>query len=70
METVRNNETGKHYRHSNSVKVVSISRIPVPKREKVARDWRRLHNEELHNLYTSLNNTPWSRVLLGKPTAI
>jgi hypothetical protein len=26
-----------------------------PKREKVARGWRRLHNEELHNLYTSLN---------------
>jgi hypothetical protein len=25
------------------------------KREKVAGGWRRLHNEELHNLYTSLN---------------
>jgi hypothetical protein len=24
-----------------------------PKREKVARGWGRLHNEELHNLYTS-----------------
>jgi len=24
-----------------------------PKREEVAGDWRRLHNEELHNLYPS-----------------
>jgi hypothetical protein len=28
-----------------------------PKREKVAGGWRRLHNEELHNLYVSLNIT-------------
>jgi hypothetical protein len=27
-----------------------------PKREKEAGDWRRLNNEELHNLYTSCNN--------------
>jgi hypothetical protein len=26
-----------------------------PKREEVAGDWRRLHNEELHNLYASSN---------------
>jgi hypothetical protein len=26
-----------------------------PKREDVIGGWRRLHNEELHNLYTSLN---------------
>jgi hypothetical protein len=26
-----------------------------PKREEVAEDWRRLHNEELHNLYVSSN---------------
>jgi hypothetical protein len=26
-----------------------------PKREKVVGDWRRLHNEELHNLYASSN---------------
>jgi hypothetical protein len=26
-----------------------------PKREKVARGWRRLHNEELHNLYAAPN---------------
>jgi len=25
----------------------------VPKREEVEGDWRRLHNEELHNFYTS-----------------
>jgi hypothetical protein len=26
-----------------------------PRREEVARDWRRLHNEELYDLYTSLD---------------
>jgi hypothetical protein len=30
-----------------------LRRIFGPKREEVARDWRRLHNEELHNVYTS-----------------
>jgi hypothetical protein len=30
-----------------------LRRILVPKREEVAGDWRRLHNEELHNFYTS-----------------
>jgi hypothetical protein len=30
-------------------------RIFGPKREEVAGGWRRLHNEELHNLYTSQN---------------
>jgi hypothetical protein len=32
-----------------------LRRIFGPKRDKVAGDWRRLHNEELHNLYTSSN---------------
>jgi hypothetical protein len=32
-----------------------LRRIFGPKREEVAGDWRRLHNEELHNLYSSLN---------------
>jgi len=32
-----------------------LKRIFGPKREEVAVDWRRLHNEELHNLYTSPN---------------
>jgi hypothetical protein len=30
-----------------------LRRIFGTKREKVAGDWRRLHNEELHNLYAS-----------------
>jgi len=30
-----------------------VRRISGPKREKVAGGWRRLHNEELHNLYAS-----------------
>jgi hypothetical protein len=30
-------------------------RIFGPKREEVAGGWRRLHNEELHNLYASPN---------------
>jgi len=32
-----------------------LRRISGPKREKVVRCWRRLHNEELHNLYASPN---------------
>jgi hypothetical protein len=32
-----------------------LRRIFGPKSEKVAGSWRRLHNEELHNLYTSQN---------------
>jgi hypothetical protein len=30
-----------------------LRRIFGPKREEVAGDWRRLHNEEIHNLYDS-----------------
>jgi len=30
-----------------------LKRIFGPKREVVAGGWRRLHNEELHNLYAS-----------------
>jgi hypothetical protein len=33
----------------------ALRRIFGPQREDVAGDWRRLHNEELHNLYTSSN---------------
>jgi hypothetical protein len=32
-----------------------MRRIFGPKWEKAAGGWRRLHNEELHNSYTSLN---------------
>jgi hypothetical protein len=32
-----------------------LRRIFGPKREKVAGGWRRLHNEELHNLYAPTN---------------
>jgi hypothetical protein len=33
-----------------------LRRIFGPKREEVVGGWRRLHNEELHNLYASPNN--------------
>jgi hypothetical protein len=32
-----------------------LRRIFGPKRDKVTGDWRKLHNEELHNLYSSPN---------------
>jgi hypothetical protein len=32
-----------------------LRRIFGRKRDEVAVDWRKLHNEELHNLYSSLN---------------
>jgi hypothetical protein len=32
-----------------------LRRIYGPKKEEVAGGWRRLHNEELHSLYTSTN---------------
>jgi hypothetical protein len=32
-----------------------LRRIFSPKREEVVGGWRRLHNEELHNFYTSSN---------------
>jgi hypothetical protein len=32
-----------------------VRRIFGPMREEVVGDWRRLHNEHLHNLYTSPN---------------
>jgi hypothetical protein len=32
-----------------------LRRIFEPKREEVAEGWRRLHNEELHNLHASQN---------------
>jgi hypothetical protein len=32
-----------------------LRRIFGPNRDKVTGDWRKLHNEELHNLYSSPN---------------
>jgi hypothetical protein len=32
-----------------------LNRIFISKREEVAGGWRRLHHQELHNLYTSSN---------------
>jgi hypothetical protein len=32
-----------------------LGRIFVPKRDKVTGEWRKLHNEELNNLYSSPN---------------
>jgi hypothetical protein len=32
-----------------------LRRIFVPKRDEVTGDWRKLHNEELNDLYCSLN---------------
>jgi hypothetical protein len=32
-----------------------LRRICGPKRDDVTGDWRKLHNEELHNLYSSPN---------------
>jgi hypothetical protein len=32
-----------------------LRRIFEPKRDEVTGDWRKLHNEELHNLYSSPN---------------
>jgi hypothetical protein len=32
-----------------------LRRIFGPKRDEVAGEWRKLHNEELHNLYSSLD---------------
>jgi hypothetical protein len=32
-----------------------LRRIFGPKRDEIIDSWRKLHNEELHNLYSSLN---------------
>jgi hypothetical protein len=32
-----------------------VRRIFGPKRDEVTGEWRKLHNEELHNLYSSPN---------------
>jgi hypothetical protein len=44
-------------------------RIFGPKREEVAGGWRRLHNEELHNLYASpvIRATKSRKMKIGGP---
>jgi hypothetical protein len=32
-----------------------LTRIFIPKRDEVTGEWRKLHNEELHDLYSSPN---------------
>jgi hypothetical protein len=32
-----------------------LQKIVMPKRDEVVGEWRRLHNEELHDLYSSPN---------------
>jgi hypothetical protein len=32
-----------------------LRRISGPKRDEVTGDWRKLHNEELHNMYSTPN---------------
>jgi hypothetical protein len=44
-----------------------LRRIFGPKREEVAGGWRRLHNEEVHNLYVSLNTI---RVIKSRRTRL
>jgi hypothetical protein len=38
-----------------SVIGVTMLRTSAPKRDEVTGDWRKLHNEELHNFYSSPN---------------
>jgi hypothetical protein len=37
-----------------------LKRIFGPKRDEVTREWRKLHSEELHILYSSPNTIRWS----------
>jgi len=36
-----------------------LRRIFGPKREEVARDWRKLHNEKFHSLYSNQEGSLW-----------
>jgi hypothetical protein len=44
-----------------------LRRIFGPKTKEVAGGWRRLHNEELHNLYTSKIVLGWKEDMIGQP---
>jgi hypothetical protein len=41
------------YVESEGVNYIMLRRIFGPKRDEVTGGWRKLHNEELHNLYSS-----------------
>jgi hypothetical protein len=41
----------------------ALRKISGPKRDEVSREWRKLHNEELNDLYCSPNNV---RVIKSK----
>jgi hypothetical protein len=50
----------------------ALSGIFGTKKKEMARGWRRLHNEELHKLYASLNiiKVIKSRVMMGRVACI
>jgi acyl-coenzyme A synthetase/AMP-(fatty) acid ligase len=37
------------------LELLPLRRIFGPRRDELTKDWRKLHNEELHNLYSSPN---------------
>jgi hypothetical protein len=37
-----------------------LRRIIGPRRDEATRDWRKLYNEELHNLYSSPRRIRWA----------
>jgi hypothetical protein len=54
-DAIRKRPLGRYRRRS------VLRRIFGPKRDEVTADWRKLHNEELHNLYSSPNRMIKSR---------
>jgi hypothetical protein len=58
MQTLFNVSLGVNLREEHRLRVFEnrvLWRILGPKRDEVPRGWRKLHNEELHGLYSSLN---------------
>jgi hypothetical protein len=43
-----------------------LRRIFGPKRDEVTGEWRKLHSEELHNLYSSPNNIRYTYIKSGR----
>jgi hypothetical protein len=45
-----------------------LRRIFGPKRDEITEGWRKLHNEELHNLYSSPNTVKMNKGdVMGRP---